>query len=60
VSAKENGFVNKETLLRKCTGISNGIPITITQHSNYHEDTLFILVSFVKRIMELTKLICSY
>jgi len=34
VSTKVTGFVNKETVFRKCTGISNGIPFTITQHSN--------------------------
>jgi len=38
----------------------NGIPFTVTQHSNYHEDTPLIAVSFVKRVMELTQLICNY
>jgi len=60
VSTTEAGFVNKETVFWKCTGTSNGIPFTITQHSNYHEDTPLNMVSFVKRVMELTQLIYQY
>jgi hypothetical protein len=44
----------------KRTQISNGITFTITNYRNYHGDTPLVVVSFVKRSMELTQLICYY
>jgi hypothetical protein len=44
----------------KCTEISNGITFAITHHNNYHGDMPLIVVSFVKRVMELIVLICNY
>jgi len=58
---KEIGFLNKdhasEGVIKKCTEISNGIILAITQHNNYHGDMQLIAVSFVKRVMELILLI---
>ena len=64
MNTKETGFMNKEHsrsgVFWKSTEISNGISFEIKHQNNYHGDITIIVVSIVKRVMELTQLICKY